>query len=126
MRRSIITFMLAASALPLGGCTLYGDAYGSSYASGFGPAPDAPFYADHHYRDDPRYRARTLRRDEAIYVGSDGRYYCRRDGTTGLIVGGVAGGTLDALIAPGEAKTLRVLLDAPTGAAIDAGHVRCR
>src|SRR6478735_4552202 len=51
------------------------------------------YYADRYYRDGRYYRARALGRNDRIYRGSDNRYYCRRnDGTTGLIVGGLAGG----------------------------------
>ena len=49
-------------------------------------------------RDDRRYRSYRLGRIDRIYRGSDNRYYCRRDdGTTGLIVGGIAGGLLGNL-----------------------------
>ncbi len=67
--------------------------------------------------------------------GCDGKYYCRRsDGTTGLIVGGIAGGVLGNVIAPGDSKTLGTVIGAIGGAvagnAIDRGSkkddVRCR
>jgi outer membrane lipoprotein SlyB len=66
-----------------------------------------------------------------VYVGRDGRYYCKRDdGTTGLIVGGLAGGVLGNIIAPGGSKTLGTILGAGAGAlagrAIDRNDVRCR
>jgi len=89
------------------------------------------YYADRYYRDDPRYSERALRSNDHIYAGRDGRYYCRRsDGTTGLIVGGIAGGVLGSIIAPGGAKTLGAILGAGggavAGAAIDSNNVRCR
>ena len=66
--------------------------------------------------------------------GRDGRTYCRKsDGTTGLIIGGIAGGALGNVIAPGDSKTLGTVLGAIGGAvagrAIDKGgddDVRCR
>ena len=81
--------------------------------------------------DDPRYRERVLAENDRIYVGQDGRYYCRRsDGTTGLIVGGIAGGVLGTIIAPGGANTLGAILGAGAGAlagrAIERNNVRCR
>ena len=83
--------LTGVASLSLAGCTQYGDGYGSSYASGYGAAPDSPWYADQYYRDDTRYHERRLRENDQVYVGRDGRYYCRRsDGTTGLIVGGIA------------------------------------
>ena len=87
--------------------------------------------ARYYKRDDRRYRPRRLGRNDRIYRGSDYRYYCRRDdGTTGLIVGGMAGGVLGNVIAPGGSKTLGTILGAGAGAligrAIDDGDVVCR
>ena len=112
----------AASTLFLSGCASYGD----DYRAGYG-APPGEYYAEQYYRDDPRYTERRLHRSDRVYVGRDGRYYCRRsDGTTGLIVGGVLGN----IIAPGGSKTLGTLLGAAGGAAagtaIDQNDVRCR
>jgi hypothetical protein len=86
--------------------------------------------ARYYKRDDRRYKARRLGRSDYIYRGSDNRYYCKRDdGTTGLIVGGVAGGVLGHIIAPGGAKTLGTIIGAGAGAllgrAVDDG-VECR
>jgi hypothetical protein len=130
MRSMVLALVAAAAALS--GCTQNGDTYGSTYSSGFGtPPPGTPYYAERFYKDDARYHERRLGKDDAVYVGGDGRYYCKRDdGTTGLIVGGIAGGALGNLIAPGGSKTLGTLLGAAggaaAGAAIDAKKVRCR
>ena len=74
------------------------------------------------------YRERRLSRNDQVYRGRDGRYYCRRnDGTTGLVIGGIAGGLLGNAIGGG---TLGTLLGAGGGAllgrSIDRGKVRCR
>jgi len=74
------------------------------------------------------YRERRLSRNDRIYRGSDGRYYCRRsNGTTGLVIGAVAGGVLGNVVGGG---TLGTLLGAGGGALlgrnIDRGKVRCR
>jgi hypothetical protein len=96
------------------------------------PEPgQADYYADQYYRDDSSYRERSLGRDERVYRGRDGRYYCRRsDGTTGLIVGGVAGGLFGNAISNGRSSTLGTLLGAAVGAtvgaSIDRNNVRCR
>ena len=87
--------------------------------------------ARYYVRDDRAYRVRRLGSRDRIYRGSDDRYYCRRgDGTTGLIIGGVAGGVLGNVIAPGESKTIGTLIGAGGGAllgrAIDRNHVSCR
>jgi hypothetical protein len=68
-----------------------------------------------HYRDPDRdYRDRDMVANDRVYRGSDGRYYCKRgDGTTGLVVGGIAGGVLGNVIAGG---TLGTLLGAGGGA----------
>lgn len=86
--------------------------------------------ASRYYRSGRGYQPYRLGRNDRIYRGSDNRYYCRRDdGTTGLIVGAMAGGVLGQIIAPGGYKTLGVILGAGGGAligrAIDDG-VECR
>jgi hypothetical protein len=137
---------LAGAAVGLGGCATYGDDYGpwgyydSGYYNRYGAYdwnnPDPRYngyYADRYYRSSNRYNEYRLSPDDRIYRGSDGRYYCRRsDGTTGLIVGGIAGGVLGNVIAQGGSKTLGTILGAigggAAGAAIDSssGDVRCR
>ena len=82
-------------------------------------------------RDDNRYRPRRLGRNDTIYRGSDDRYYCKRDdGTTGLILGGIAGGALGNIIAPGGSKTVGTIIGAGAGAligrAVDNNDIVCR
>jgi Glycine zipper 2TM domain len=75
--------------------------------------------AGRYYRSDPQYRERGMDRNDRVYRGNDGRYYCRRnDGTTGLILGAIAGGVLGNVIAPGDSKTLGTVLGAGGGALI--------
>ena len=58
--------------------------------------------------------AKTVYRE---WVGKDGRRYCRRsDGTTGLIVGGVAGVLAGRAIDTGGDRTLGTLGGAALGA----------
>lgn len=123
MKTGAIALSAAAMALT-GACTGYG-ADRPGYASG-GDYWDAPRY----YRDGD-YRETRLGRGDRVYVGRDGRYYCKRsDGTAGLIIGGLAGGVLGNIIAPGGSKTLGTIIGAAGGAAIgsqvDKGEVRCR
>ena len=89
--------------------------------------------ARYYRRDDRRYRPRRLYRSDWIYRGSDNRYYCRRDdGTTGLIIGGLAGGLLGNTIAPGGSKALGTILGGGAGALLgrsidrNGGNVTCR
>ena len=82
-------------------------------------------------RDDRRYRPYRMSRADRIYRGSDNRYYCKRDdGTTGLIVGGVAGAVLGNVITPGGSKILGTIIGGGAGAligkAIDDGDMVCR
>jgi outer membrane lipoprotein SlyB len=113
MRTPIIAAALLA--LPLAACTTdrYGDRYGYGY--------DRPAGT---------YSGRVITDDDYIYRDTDGRYYCKRpDGTTGTIVGAIAGGVLGNIIAPGGSKTLGTILGAGGGAiagnAIDRSSVRC-
>jgi hypothetical protein len=89
------------------------------------------YYADRYYRDDPSYSERRLSRNDRIYRGSNGQYYCRRpDGTTGLIVGGAAGALLGNAITNGRSSILGTLIGGGVGAAlgreVERGSVRCR
>src|SRR3546814_13623463 len=79
------------------------------------------YYADRYYRDGRYYQPRRLTRADRVYRGGNGRYYCRRsDGTTGLIIGGLAGGVIGNLVTDGGSQLLGTLL----GAAI--GRASCR
>lgn len=112
------TPLLAAAllALPLTACASdgYGDRYGYD-------RPSRPYYG---------HRGRPIREGDYIYRDNEGRYYCKRDdGTTGTIVGAIAGGVLGNIIAPGGSKTLGTILGGAGGAlagrAIDKNDVRC-
>ena len=129
--RVLIIPALAAAAL-VSGCETYGggDVGYAGPAYGPGGGPDENWDAPHYYREGD-YQERVMSRDERVYRGGDGRYYCRRpDGTAGLIIGGVAGGVLGNAIAPGGSKTLGPLLGAAGGAAVGNAvaedSARCR
>lgn len=134
----LLAIGLVAAATLVSGCT---ENYGTNSAGYSGyrsydynrPDPSyGGYYADRYYREDNRrYQERRLSRNDRVYRGQDGRYYCRRsDGTTGLIVGGVAGGVLGNLIAPGGSEVLGTLLGAAAGAAVgssvEKNEARCR
>ena len=134
----ILLLALSSASLLLAGCTSYGDSRpGDDYRSyrNYDYSRPDPAYgsydASRYYRDGSRYRERQLNRRDRIYRGTDNRYYCRRsDGTTGLIVGALAGGALGNLIAPGDSKLLGTILGAGAGAvignAVSDRDVRCR
>jgi len=127
---------IAGLAMLLSGCAGDGTRYrpNSAWRSYDYNRPDPSYggyYADRYYREGSGYRERRLTRNDRIYRGRDGRYYCRRpDGTTGLVVGAIAGGILGNIIAPGGSETLGTILGAGVGAVlgreIDRGDVRCR
>jgi uncharacterized protein YcfJ len=79
-----------------------------------------------------RYRQpRNISRNDNVWRGRDGRYYCKRDnGTTGLIVGAAAGALLGRTVDGGQNRTLGTILGAAGGGLlgreIDRGGVKCR
>lgn len=101
------------------------------YDQGYAPPPPPQgggYYSDdrdengydaaRYYRPG-NYQERVVSADERVYAGNDGRYYCKRsDGTTGLIVGGLGGGVLGNVIAPGGSKTLGTILGGGLGAVL--------
>ena len=89
------------------------------------------YYADQYYRDGRYYREYRLSRNDRIYRGRDGRYYCRRsDGTTGLIIGAGIGALIGNSLDNGRSSLLGTLIGGAAGAAIgseiDRGDIRCR
>lgn len=95
------------------------------------PDPRYNGYDAARYYRQGNYGERRLGRNDRVYRGGDGRYYCRRnDGTTGLIVGALAGGLLGNTLDGGRSSTLGTLLGAGGGAllgrSVDRGNVRCR
>jgi hypothetical protein len=88
------------------------------------------YYADRYYRPGQYYADRRLSRQDRIYRGYDGRYYCRRsDGTTGLVVGAGVGALLGNQLNVGGSRTLSTIIGGAAGAAlgraIDRGNARC-
>ena len=70
-----------------------------------------------YYRAEPNAPQRVLSSNDRVYAGSDGRYYCKRnDGTTGLIIGGAAGGILGNVIDGGHSRIVGTLLGGAAGA----------
>ncbi len=122
--KKVVLAAVAASLIPLAGV-----ASAPAMADRKHDRKHDRWYADDHYRKG-NYRERRLGRDEQVYRGRDGRYYCKRkDGTTGLVIGGVAGGVLGHEIAPGGSKTVGAVLGAVAGGlvgkSLDDG-VKCR
>lgn len=76
-------------------------------------------------------RDERVSRNTRVWRGEDGRAYCRKkDGTTGLLIGGAVGVLAGNEIAGRGDKTLGTILGAAGGALlgreIDRGGSRCR
>lgn len=88
------------------------------------------------HRNDARYSNRyaygePISRNTRTWRGNDGRYHCqKKDGTTGLIIGGAAGALLGREIDGGYDRTLGTILGGAAGALlgkeIAQGSNRCR
>lgn len=124
MKKTILAAALAAIAIPA--------APALADPPGWAPA--------HGYRDkgrgiyDSRGRyiePRRLTRNDRVWRGDDGRYYCKRNnGTTGLIIGGVGGALIGRTIDNRGDRTLGTVLGAAGGALlgreIERSGARCR
>lgn len=85
------------------------DDYDERDENGYDPA--------RYYRPEPNAPSRVLSPNDRVYAGNDGRYYCKRnDGTTGLIVGGAAGGLLGNVIDGGHSRIVGTLIGGAVGA----------
>ena len=123
MRKYVIAVTLAALAIPA--------------IAAADPPPWAPAHGRRAkeaamYDDRGRYlEPRVMRREDDVWRGNDGRYYCRRgNGTTGLVVGAAAGALIGRELDGGRDRTLGTILGAAGGGLlgreIDRGRLRCR
>lgn len=116
MRKIILTAVLAAVAIPTA------------------PAmAERNRHRDHGVYDSQGryYEPRRLSRNDRVWRGRDGRYYCKRgNGTTGLIVGAAAGALLGRAIDTRGDRTIGTLLGAAGGGVlgreVDRGGMKCR
>ena len=110
------------------------------HAPGYHAAPSADGWNRHRNRGRDRnrgyysqqaYYGEPVYRDTRVWRGDDGRTYCRKkDGTTGLIIGGAAGALIGREVDGGRDRTLGTILGAAAGALlgreIDGHGTRCR
>lgn len=94
---------------------------GSSYSNGWN---SAPVYAGNS-------GWRGVSQQNPYWWGANGQMHCRRqDGTTGLVVGALAGGTLGNMLAREGDKRLGSVIGGTLGAVLGnelaKGNVRCR
>lgn len=102
------------------------------------PPRHAPAHGYHKVKHDRLYDSRgryieprRISRNDQVWRGRDGRYYCKRNnGTTGLIIGGAGGALLGRTIDTQGDRTLGTLLGAAGGALlgreIERSGGRCR
>lgn len=95
-------------------------------------------YRDNHERHDNRYddrgryrEPRQISRNDVVWRGDDGRYYCRRDnGTTGLIIGAAGGALVGRQVDTRGDRAVGTIVGAVVGGLlgreIDRGEARCR
>ncbi|OCC23034.1 hypothetical protein MB02_12685 [Croceicoccus estronivorus] len=134
MRKIILASILAAVALPAAPALADPPRHAPAYGYRDHDRHDRYDRRDRYSRYDTRGRYRephVMRRNDRIWRGRDGRYYCRRDnGTTGLVIGAAVGGLAGHEIAGYGDKTIGTLLGALGGGLlgreIDRGDLKCR
>lgn len=99
--------------------------------SSYRPYVNGSRWDNRSYRTDNRYAYRGNSASSPYWWGSNGQVHCRRqDGTTGLVVGALAGGTLGNVIAREGDKRLGSVIGGTLGAVLGnelaKGNVRCR
>lgn len=113
---------LAGTAVPASAASVF-DAFGVQPVANGAPAAwqhgrDRDWRRD--YRGswrDRRYYDEPVYANTRVWRGRDGRYYCRKkDGTTGLIIGGAVGALLGREIDGGYNRSLGTILGAVGGA----------
>ena len=119
MRKTLLA--IAAAALTVPAAPAFAD-----------PPPWAPAHGKRAKDRSGRYvQPVVLTRNDRVWRGDDGRYYCRRDnGTTGLIVGAAVGALLGRHLDGGRDRALGTIIGAAGGAVvgreIDRVGLRCR
>ena len=127
MRKIAIALIAAAVALPA--APAFADP--PPWAPAHGKRAKEAKHAKRHHQDAGYYEPARIARQDQIWQGDDGRYYCRRpNGTTGLVIGGAVGALLGREIDGGRDRTLGTVLGAAGGALlgreVERGRVSCR
>jgi len=130
---------LAVTAVPASAVEFHNSGYNAAPAEDGWNRDRRDRYRDRYDRYDRRdrgyynqggYYGEPVYRNTRVWRGNDGRTYCRKkDGTTGLIIGGAAGALLGREVDGGRNRTLGTVLGAAAGALIGkeiAGGTTCR
>jgi hypothetical protein len=132
MKKTLLAFAMAALVLPLATPAAAQDWRRDRHDNHGRYDRDRDRYERNRYDNRGRYREpRRLGRNDRVWRGNDGRYYCKRDnGTTGLIIGAGAGALAGHTIAGRGDQTLGAIIGGVAGGLlgreIDRGEVKCR
>lgn len=123
MKKALAALTLAAVAVP----TAPALADPPPWAPAHGQRAKERVYDSRGYYVTPR----RLTRNDRVWRGRDGRYYCKRDnGTTGLVIGAAVGGLLGNQVAGSGNRTLGTIIGAVGGGllgrSVDRGDMKCR
>lgn len=125
MKKTVLSLVMAALAVPAT----------PVLASPPGWAPAHGYHKVKHdrvYDSRGRYiEPRRISRNDRVWRGRDGRYYCRRNnGTTGLIIGAAGGALIGRAIDSHGDRTMGTVLGAAGGALLgrelERSGARCR
>ncbi|HIQ17785.1 MAG TPA: glycine zipper 2TM domain-containing protein [Novosphingobium capsulatum] len=130
MKKLVLAAMMAATAVSATTAMAdpwHGHGHGRGHGYGHDRGYDRGDYDDRGYYRNPR----RISRDDHVWRGRDGRYYCRRsNGTTGLIIGAAGGALVGRAIDTRGDRTMGTVLGAVGGGLlgreIDRGNARCR
>ena len=130
MKRMLMAFATATLLIPAVPAAAAADPAPRGQAFGF---HDRGHHRGHStYDRQGRYiQPRQISRNDRVWQGDDGRYYCRRgNGTTGLIIGAAGGALIGRGIDTRGERATGTILGAAAGALlgreIDRGSARCR
>lgn len=126
MKKTLIAIAAASLTLPVAAPALADPPHWAP-AHGKRAKDKDRYYDSRGYYREPR----RISRDDRVWRGDDGRYYCRRDnGTTGLIIGAGVGALAGHEIAGRGDRTLGAIIGGVAGGLlgreIDKGSLRCR
>ncbi len=131
MRNFIMAAAVAALAVPAAPVLADPPAHAKAYGKR-AKDNDRRYYDRARYDDRGRYyEPRRISRNDSMWRGNDGRYYCKRDnGTTGLVIGAGVGALAGSELAGRGDKTLGAIIGAVGGGLIgreiDRGSLNCR
>ena len=123
---------MAVSAVPATAADFHAPGYSAAPSEdGWNRHRNRGRYNQQQYYSQQAYYGEPIYRNTQVWRGQDGRTYCRKkDGTTGLIIGGAAGALLGREVDGGRDRTVGTILGAAAGALlgreIDGHGTRCR